>query len=48
MALVPSILMMLTYYTLHLLLFDQMLSARVPKSASYRRRLDGNCVLITL
>ena len=40
--------MILAYYTLHLLLFDQMLSSRVPKSASYRRRLDGNCVLMTL
>ena len=40
--------MILAYYTLHLLLFDQMLSSRVPKSASYRQRLGGNCVLKTL
>ena len=40
--------MILAYYTLHLLLFDQMLSSRVPKSASYRQRLDGNCILKTL
>lgn len=31
--------MIITYYTLYLLLFDNMLQSRVEKSASYRRRL---------
>jgi hypothetical protein len=36
--------MIFTYYTLYLLLFDQMLSSRVPKSDSYRKKIDGNCI----
>lgn len=41
LTLIPSILMIVTYYTLFLLLFDNMLTSRVDSSASYRKRL-GN------
>ena len=33
--------MILTYYTLYLILFDQMLNSRVPGSTSFKRKL-GN------
>ena len=57
--LVPSILMILTYYTLYLILFDQMLNSRVPVSNSFKKKLgkiyfcfnpilDGNCVVKTI
>ena len=55
----PSILMILTYYTLYLILFDQMLNSRVASSTSFKKKLgnqknmsnlniDGNCVVKTL
>lgn len=31
--------MILTYYTLYLILFDQMLNSRVPGSTSFKRKL---------
>lgn len=40
--------MILTYYTLYLILFDQMISSRVSVSNSYKKKLDGNCVVKTI
>lgn len=46
--LIPSIFMLLTYYTLYLILFDQMISSRVSVSNSYKTKLEGNCVIKTI
>ena len=46
LTLIPSILMVITYYTLFLLLFDSMIEARVDSSASYRKKM-GKPFLIT-
>ena len=51
---------MLTYYTLYLIFFDQMISSRVPVSNSFKKKLgkltlsnwycliEGNCVIKTI
>ena len=37
--------MLITYYTLYLLLFNQMLISRVENSSSYKSKLGGNWVI---
>ena len=45
LTLIPSILMLISYYTLYLLLFNQMLSSRVDNSSSYKSKLGGKWVI---
>jgi len=39
--------MVITYYTLFLLLFDSMIEARVDSSASYRKKISKHCRHLT-